>query len=783
MQTSNNQISNDEIDLKDLFKTIMKYKYIIAIIAMIFSILSAIFAYTKPSIYSSFATIELQEDSNRWSPDDALKKAFTGGSVNVENQIEILKSKSLADRAAKNLSLGTRYFTVKNYRLREYYQNSPFIVIDKVLDDTIYGTKFNLIPIDEDSFRLEIKPISKFSKRGILALLGVQPFEDYELISYDQVHKYNEDIVSQWFTLNITKLSPLENEEYSFSFVHPSSLSNYFADLSVSQVSKLSSILRVSINDTVSLRAKDLLNSLFKAYLEQEIERKSEVANLSLDFIDNQLEEINAKLKVSESDLESYKESNDVIILSDKAKTVSSQLVEYESKIQELDIEENIMKNLFQYISNNQNLAGLSVGSITFADPALTILIKSLHEQASQKETLLLDYTELHPDVVKLNQTISTLRRQIIASLKNNLKQLEQRKKSLNDLIFKFKKSLETLPKQERELTRLTRHFSVNEKVYSYLLEKRAETAILRSSTISNARVLDEALNYPIPVKPKGVLIVLVGLILGIIVGLAYAFLREFFNNTIKNTEEIEKFSSIPIYGVIPFNKSKKTTNIFLEAFKSIRTNLQFLPQNESSRVISVTSSVSGEGKTTIVAKLSEVIAQTQKKTIVLDLDLRKASVHKEFNLPNNVGMSNYLTGQNSLEEVIKKSENEFVDIITTGPLPPNPSELILTEKMKNLLEELKKSYDYVIIDTPPVGLVTDALILMYYSDITFTIVRASYTRKEFIKNLDRLAKEHSHNHVGMILNGVEIGDKYGYGYGVSYGYGYGNGKYYENRT
>jgi uncharacterized protein involved in exopolysaccharide biosynthesis len=221
---------------------------------------------------------------------------------------------------------------------------------------------------------------------------------------------------------------------------------------------------------------------------------------------------------------------------------------------------------LFQYISNNQNLAGLSVGSITFADPALTILIKSLHEQASQKETLLLDYTELHPDVVKLNQTISTLRRQIIASLKNNLKQLEQRKKSLNDLIFKFKKSLETLPKQERELTRLTRHFSVNEKVYSYLLEKRAETAILRSSTISNARVLDEALNYPIPVKPKRVLIVLVGLILGIIVGLAYAFLREFFNNTIKNTEEIEKFSSIPIYGVIPFNKSKKNYKYLLRS-------------------------------------------------------------------------------------------------------------------------------------------------------------------------------------------------------------------------
>lgn len=780
----NNQIQNDEIDLKDLFKTVMKYKYIIAFFAIIFAIASAVFAYTKPSIYSSFATIELQEDSNKWSPDDALKQAFSGGSVNVENQIEILKSKSLADRALKDLNLKTRYFTVKNYRTKEYYNNSPFIVIDKVLDDTVYGTTFNLTPVDEESFRLEIKPISKFSKRGILALLGVQPLEDYELITYDKVHKYGEDIVSQWFTLNITKLSLLENEEYSFTFVHPSIASGvYLSDLSVSQVSELSSILRVSIEDNVSLRASDLLNSLFKAYLEQEIERKSEVANLSLDFIDNQLEEINKKLKTSETDLESYKESNDVISLSDKAKTVSTQLVDYESKIQELNIEENILNNLFQYISNNQNLAGLSVGSITFADPALAILIKSLHEQASQKEALLLDYTELHPEVKKFSQTIATLRRQIVASLKNNLKQLEQRKASLNGLIHKYQKSIETLPKQERELTRLTRHFSVNEKVYSYLLEKRAETAILKSSTISNARILDIALNFSKPIKPKRVLIVLVGLILGIIVGLAYAFLREFFNNTIKNTEEIEKYSSIPIYGVIPFNKNKKTTSIFAEAFRSIRTNLQFLPQNESSRIISVTSSVSGEGKTTIVAKLGEIISQTNKKVIVLDLDLRKASVHKEFDLPNNIGMSNYLTGQNSLNEVIKKTSNEFVDVITTGPLPPNPSELILNENMKNILDELKKSYDYILIDTPPVGLVTDALILMNYSDITFTIVRANYTRKEFIKNLDRLAKEHSHNHVGMILNGVEIGDKYGYGYGVSYGYGYGNGKYYKNRS
>jgi tyrosine-protein kinase Etk/Wzc len=782
-QTMNNQIQNDEIDLKDLFKTIMKYKYIIALVAIIFTLASAVFAYIKPSVYSSFATIELQEEKNSFNADDALKQAFSGGTVNVENQIEILKSKSLQDKAIKELLLKTRYFTVKNYREREFYKNSPFIVIDKILEDTIYGTTFHLTPVDEDSFRLEIRPISKYSKRGILALLGVQPYEDYELITYDKIHKYDEDIVTEWFNFSIKKFAPLENEEYSFSFVHPSIASNiYFSQLSVSQVSELASILQISIEDGVSLRAKDLLNSLFKAYLEQEVQRKTEVANLSLDFIDNQLEEINTKLKSSESDLETYKETNDVIVLSDKAQTVTKQLVEYESKLQEIAVEENILNNLLQYISKNQNLSGLTVGSVNFADPALATLIKNLHESSTQKDTLLLDYTELHPDIQKLNKSIASLRRQIIGSLQSNLKQLQQRKSASNDLINGYKRSLETLPKQERELTRLNRHFSVNEKVYSFLLEKRAETAILKSSTISNARVLDEALNFNKPIKPKRILIVLVGMILGVIVGLAYAFLREFFNNTIKNTEEIEKYSTMPIYGVIPFNKGKKTKSIFEEAFRSIRTNLQFLPQNEKSRVIAITSSVSGEGKTTISAKLAEIIAQTDKKVIVLDLDLRKASVHKEFDIPNNIGMSNYLTNQNTLEEVIKNTKEKNVDVITTGVLPPNPSELILTNTMKTLLDKLKESYDYIIMDTPPVGLVTDALILMNYSDISFAIVRANYTRKEFIKNLDRLSKEHSHNHVGMILNGVEIGDKYGYGYGVSYGYGYGNGKYYKNR-
>ena len=774
---------NDEIDLKQVFKVISRYKYIILLLAIVFTIAAAVFAYTKPNIYASSATIEMQEEQRGYNTADALKQAFTGGGINVQNQIEILKSRFLAEKALKSLDLNTRYFTTRNYRKHEFYQNSPFVVGTKVLDNIIYGKKFILTPINEDTFNLKILPTSKYSKKGILALLGVSPLKEYDLISYDKNHKYGEDISTEWFEIKINQISQMENETYSFQFIHHSIAADvFYSELNVSQVSELASVLRISIQDTVSTRAKDLLNSLFKAYLDEEVKRKSEVANLSLAFIDKQLEDINQRLKISENKLEVYKESNDVISLPEKATATAKNITEYEAKLQEIIIEENILKNLQQYIVSNTNLSGLTVGSIQFADPALAALITKLHELSTQKESVLIDYTELHPDVEKLSKTIASLRRSIKASLKSNLRQLNQRKKSMNRLISKYTKSLETLPKQERELTRLSRHFNVNEKVYSFLLEKRAETAILKSSTISNGRILDEALNYPQPIKPKRMLIVLVGMILGIIFGLAYAFIKEFLNDTIKNTEEIERLSSIPIYGVIPLNKNKKIANIFFEAFRSIRTNLQFLPQHEKSRVITITSSVSGEGKTNTAAKLAEVIAKSNKKVIILDLDLRKASVHNEFNIPNNIGFSNYLTKQNTLEEVIKKTSEENIDIITTGVLPPNPSELILMDETKDTIELLKQTYDYVIIDTPPVGLVTDALILMNYTDITFFIVRANYTRKEFIKNLDRLSKEHSHNHIGMILNGVEIGDKYGYGYGVSYGYGYGNDKYYKGR-
>ena len=770
-----NNINNNSnnIDFKEVLKSILRYKWMILSFTVLFTIASAVFAYLKPNIYYSSTTLEIVNKKGGAGATDFMMEAFGGSSVNVSNEIEVFKSRYLAKRAFEYLDLNTRYYETKNFKTTELYKNSPFVVSKNYIEDEVANRTFVISAVDKDSFRLELEPVGFLYKT-----LGLSS----DQITYNKIHKYGENITNEYFSLKVERVFDLHKKsKYGFNFSSDLAMFHKLnSGLSVSQLSRSSTIIKLTLQDTSSLRAKEYLNALVKAYMIEEVEQKTKEANLTIEFIDDQLNSINERLKVSENNLETFKEKNKVVGLTEQASMITNKMSSLEAKLEELQIEINILSNIKRFINSNEDLAGLSVGAVSFADPSLGTLIASLQKEVSNKATLLVNYTEIHPDVIKTKQNISTLKRSIKATLDSNLTQLEQRKTSINNNIKKYNKTITTLPKQESQLSRLTRFYSIDEKIYSFLLEKKAETAILKSSTISKSRLLDSSLENKIPIKPKKRIIVLIGMILGFVIGLAYAFLREFFNNTVKNSDDIERLCDISIYGIVP-NKTKKQANLVDEAFRAIRTNLQFLPKHDKSNIIAITSSVSGEGKTTTTANLGKIISQTGKKVVLLDLDLRKSNLHKEFGIPNNVGISSYLSEQNSLEEITQNVQ-ENVDILTTGRLPPNPSELILTDNFKDMLETLKAKYDYVIMDTPPVGLVTDALILMNYADINFVIARASYTRKEFVKNLDRLSKEHNQHTFGLILNGVEIGEKYGYGYGSNYGYGYGNSKYYQNR-
>ncbi len=771
----------DEIDLKEVFETIRRYKTAIVLFALLFTVGAAVYAYFKPNVYAANASIELKAEKFWGSrATDFMTQAFTGGEANLDNEQLVLKSRFLALKALEYLDIGTRYFTEKNLREVELYKSSPFVVTTFFIDKSAYGVRMRLIPEGGEKFLLKIEPPSPWTVGGVLRMAGILPKKKNNALTYEGHHTFGEMIATPWFKIRVDRLSELRNKEYSFSIVPNREMWRMVkSGVSTSLASKRGSIIIITYEDSVALRAKEVTNALTKAYLQQEIEVKTKEADKTLQFIDQQLAAIDEALKASQGNLEKFKQGNIVVDISEKASMTAEKLSDYESKLQELEIEQSVLSNLQQYIRNNDDISGITLGATGFADAGLIKMISELKQKTIERKMLLTEFTEMHPDVIKLSEVINSLRNSILFTIKSSLSVLQQRKQSLTKIIDNYKASLAALPEQEQKLANLTRTAMVNEKIYSFLLEKRAETAILRSSTVSKTRLIDDAMLPSAPVKPKRSLIVIVGLILGVIVGIAYAFLREFIDNTIKRKEDIERLTHIPLYGVIPTIKGKKFGSAFLEAFRTLRTNLEFMRNDKIYQTIVVTSTVSGEGKTTIAANLAVILAKGGKKVMVVDLDMRRAKLSEYFGLRNTVGISTLLSKKSTLEEVIQHSDKEGVDIIAAGPTPPNPSELIMSDYAQEVMAELKERYDYIILDTPPVGLVTDALILMNRADASLLVVKYGYTKKEFVKGLDKLVQDHHLEHVGIVFNGVDVNKNYGYGYG--YGYKYGGSRYYTD--
>ncbi len=774
-----NNIDEDEIDLKEVFSTLNRYKYSIIVFAIVFTIGAKVFAYFKDNVYEASTTIELEQQGRGGAGDDMMMLALSGGGANLDNEQFILKSRFLSEKVLRGLDIGTRYFTTKNLRTVELYRTSPFVVVTKEMDSALEGTKFTMEILDNERFILSVKPVVGMKEKALVAFGLIEVPADKPK-AYSHEHTFGEEIVTEWFTLTINKVFDIENSHYAFSVIPNEKMSGFIQNgIATSLVSKSGTILKVTFQDNVARRAQEIINTLSTRYLQQELEEKTQEADMTLKFIDAQIEEINKDVEKSQGKLEQFRSNNTMTVDSTSQAMMTAQnMADYESKLQALEIEANVLKNVQEYMNTGKDLSGISLGSAAYTDPALAQMIQKLQESIMARNSLLVEFTELHPDVIKLTEAINSIKSSIKFTLTNDVNIIEQRKKTLRRYIRKYKRSLEALPENERKLANLTRNTLVNEKVYNFLLEKRAETAILRSSTVSKTRVLDTALLPDLPIKPKRLLIILVGMILGFIVGIALAFLRAFLDDTLKTAEDIDKITNIPLYGAVPQRKDKTTRSQFEEAMRVLRTNLQFVGGAKKSKVVALTSSISGEGKTTIAVALAKIISATGKKVIILDLDMRRSRMHEEFSITNKIGVSSILSGHNSTDEAIQVGVEENLDVLTAGPKPPNPSELLVTSGFDDLIVTLSERYDYIILDTPPIGLVTDAMILLKMADVGLIVARANYSKKSFLKNIERFSSEHELHNLGFILNGIESSGKQGYGYGYGYGYGSGKGYY-----
>jgi len=748
--------NEDEIDIKDIFHTIYQYKIMIILLTVLFTFGSIYYAYFKPNIYQATAIVEMGTNGTE-SGTDILNIAMETGNVDVETEIRIIKSRYLVNTALKSVDLVQQFFIEEKYKKVEvYYQDVPFEV--GLLKG--YDLAFTFEPLNAKEYRLTL-------------------IDDEKGLNYTQIHKYSEEVKTKDFQINIVKKPSTKiGQKYQFIFRNPDKLAmTVLRSLTVNQEMK-SNILSLSFEDTVPCRAKDFVNALANSYIQQSVERKTREAIQKLDFIDGQMKEITENLRHSAVKLEDFKKSSNTVSLSAKAENIITQMSNHESQLSQIGMQEEMLNILYTLVKKGKNLETISLAGLDMDQTTLSNLITELQESVLERKLLREDYTNMHPKVRKLSNKIKQIK-QLLKSLISNLRTNVKDKKHLLEVSLAKKQTLlNKLPADERMYGQLQRKFVVNEKIYSYLLEKRSETAMIRAATVSKNRIIDTALLPEKPIKPKRRLIVLVGLLLGLILSLMLAFMRAFLDDTIKNEEDIHKKTNVPLLGMIPHVKSlEEEVKVFhspksaiSEAFRNLRTNLQFMANDKRNNVIAVTSTVGGEGKTTISVNLGAILSMSGKKTIILNLDMRKPTLHKRFDLDIGQGISSLLAERTTLSEVIQKTKYKNLDVITSGPVPPNPSELIQSELMQRILEKLKEVYEVIILDTPPVGLVTDARVLMDYADTSIYVFRASYSKKEYLNNLKRMSQHKDLNGLGIVLNDFKSSSK-GYGYGYGYGY------------
>lgn len=763
----------DEIDLKAIAATLWRYRRSIVATVLLVTLLAAAKAYFSPSVYRAESLVKLAPKVREYG---GILKEEVFPEINdngIEDEMAVFKSRTLARKALEELDLGTRYFTTRQMRQIELYKSSPFVVKTQSLSPELYGKRFILKPEGAERFVLKIEPplgeriLRIFSPETDKKTRHEEGFPG----TFEGRYRYGETIETPWFNLKILRRSALIPERvYSFSIVPNGAMAGFIqSGISVKRTSKTGHTLRISFSDTVARRARDILQKVLAAYVNSELDYRKLSAEKRLDFIEEQIRTVDRSLKESAKKLEEYKSRNSLINLDEKVTETARTVSKLESERFEVVMRSDLIRKLLDRIRKQKRLEKKSIDYPIDAGTTIDTLVGELQDTLSQYEVMSVRFTPNHPERKAMEKKIAALRASLSSALKNALVSLNEKRQLLEKAIKAEQAKIKSLPEQEKELGYLTRIFMVNQKIYSFLLEKRAEIAIEKSAITPRTRILDPATYPGSPVKPHRSLILFVGFVLGLILGVAQALLRDFFDNRIHTAEELTRLTSLPLYGVLPQIGDKKTTAFYRESLRALWVNLSFFKTDKSHKIISVTSTLPGEGKTFTLANLAKVMARGGEKSIVLvDLDMRRARLHKIFDVSNRAGMSTVLSGHATLEEVIQPTEDARLHLIPAGPLTDNPTGLIMSNVLESLLESLVQKYDYVFVDTPPMGLVADPLKIMDLSDLVLFVVRADLTTRSFIEKLDTL-QEREKAEIGIVFNGVRLEKVYGYDYRVDY--------------
>ena len=786
------EMTEDQIDFRALlFKYIIHWPWFVG--AVLLCLVGAWFyLHWATPIYNISATVLIKDEKKGGGAglsselEDMGLSGLMTSSKNIDNELEVLRSKTLVKEVVNQLGLYITYKDEDEFPAKGLYKTSPVQVsltpqeAEKL--NAPMMVEMTLQP--EGSMDVNVTVGEKGYQKHFEKLPAIFPTDEGTLAFFQAV----DSVTLQ----DGTKIPRIEKNvrHITATISKPMRVARgYCNSLSIAPTSKTTSVAVISLKNSSLQRGQDFINQLLEMYNRNTNNDKNEIAQKTAEFIDERIGIISKELGSTEANLETFKRDAGITDLTSEAQIALAGNAEYEKKSVENRTQISLVNDLRKYLRGNEY--EVLPSNVGLQDAALIGAIERYNEMLIERKRLLRTSTENNPAIVNLDTSIRAMKANVQATLEGTLQGLMITKESLDREASRYSRRISNAPGQERAYVSIARQQEIKSGLYLMLLQKREENAIVLAAIANNAKIIDEAQADSTPISPKRMTIFLAALVFGIGIPVGVIYLIGLTKFKIEGRADVEKLTSLPVVGDIPLADEKtgaiavfeNQNNLMSETFRNVRTNLQFMLEN-GKNVILVTSTVSGEGKSFISANLAISLSLLGKKVVIVGLDIRKPGLNKVFNLPKKeYGITQFLTNSTvNLMDLVHHSDiNKNLYILPGGTVPPNPTELLARDGLEKAVEILRKNFDYVILDTAPVGMVTDTLLIGRVADLSVYVCRADYTRKTEFTLINELAENNKLPNLCIVINGLDLQKKkYGYYYGYGkYGKYYGYGKHY----
>lgn len=775
-----------EKDLSLILRVLKSNWWVPVIIIPIFYFIGVFYAYKQINVYQAFTSLLLNHNDTYYQSNVVNDNSFYNASSYVDNINEkrVIESYDLMEKTVTRLldRLSVSYFIVGKVRTTEQFSGNPFKVKVTSLRPDLYEQMldFRILNYNEYEISYLNSDNTKVQKKGFFEKDLVDLDLNIRVEREKNLTEQTQEGLSQ-----IVYLIQIHTADYL--------ISNFRASLKTENP-EYSNFINITLDDVVPERAALILDTLNEEYIRSRLKQKFDLNNKTIEYIDKQLNEITTFLNRYEDSLQGYKSRNAIIDMPWQQNSVLNKISAYESQLTDLKLQGEALSDMEKYIVEDKDPQFLPPNVFIFEKGGyLSSAASELYQKQIQLNTMFGLATNNNPAVVDLKNTIKKIKQDLLVYINNTRNATKKIEQNISEQISTYLNDARTLPVKQRELLNIQRQASVNENLYNFLLERRANTIISKASILSGVKIIERPRNVGV-VRPDKKAIENSFLTAGVFVTLLIVLLRAFFLSKIKSLAHLKELTDLPIVGVLPYLKSAKYSNAVLmeeqpnssiaEAFRSFRINLQYANVGRNAKTFLITSFSPGEGKTFTSINLATVMAKAGKRTVIVELDLHKPKVHKSLSVtPPKEGISTYLIGQSNRETIISPTAIENLFCLYAGPIPPNPSECVLSERLKELILYCKENFDHVIIDTPPAGLLSDAVYLMQHVDASIFVLNSNFATKRVIDFLHALVANNNIQNMVLTLNGVKnLNRRYyykGYGYSYGYGYGYGYGKGY----